>query len=49
MDPDRARPLQLQESDAAHAESEHGYSKPWMFEEIGKGREEAYFRPKEAN
>jgi hypothetical protein len=24
------------------------YSKPWIFEEIGKGREEAYFRQKEA-
>ena len=24
------------------------YSKPWIFEEIGKGREEAYFREKEA-
>jgi hypothetical protein len=23
------------------------YSKPWIFEEIGKGREEAYFRQKE--
>ena len=24
------------------------YSKPWIFEEIAKGREEAYFRQKEA-
>ena len=24
------------------------YSKPWIFEEIARGREEAYFRQKEA-
>ena len=24
------------------------YSKPWIFDEIAKGREEAYFRQKEA-
>jgi hypothetical protein len=49
MDPDRARPLQLQELTLRTRRLNMDYSKPWMFEETGKGREEAFFRPKEAN